>query len=369
MHRLVLLSSVPVDRRDRQVFVLLDVQHDLQAVPRAALQRAFPPEPALQQHVLQLVAEATHHLGGVDAVAGGRGVVAEVQQAQEALPVSVSEDGQAPLHHRVVGVHEVHPVAAVVQVLLGQGGHAEHVLVAEGDRREGHAVSPHHVDLGDGRDQVHRRLTQTKKATTQTTRCGLDLSGEKANLKPWILVLVMKPTVTSFNVGEPDSGLRRRVSRASSALRGPGAAAAAAASAALTIIARVKALHHMLFLSSPPQTSPHKADNLEHNIVALLGFWSEPPRSSPTPPPNEPINVRASVDRHLRRPPLSSSISSMLWLVRCTNSSMLKVLLGKNLLSSVGCPKAATKSSKSPCSTPRSPAIQKTSFLLIWDFR
>lgn len=65
----------------------------------------------------------------------------------------------------------------------------------------------------------------------------------------------------------------------------------------------------------------------------------------------------------------SSSISSMLWLVLCTNSSMLKVLLGKNLLLSVGCPNAAMKSSKSLCSTPRSPAIQKMSFLRICDFR
>lgn len=79
--------------------------------------------------------------------------------------------------------------------------------------------------------------------------------------------------------------------------------------------------------------------------------------------------VKFSGPQSLPRYLQSSNMSSMLWLVLCTNSNMLKVLLGKNLLLSVGCPTAAMNSSKSPCSTPRSPAIQKMSFRRIWDFR
>lgn len=94
--------------------------------------------------------EASHHLRGVDAVTGPRAVIVEVQQTQETLFGAVFEEGQALLHDRVIGIHEVHPVAAVVQVLFGQRGHAEHILVAEGDSWEGHVASPHHVDLCDG---------------------------------------------------------------------------------------------------------------------------------------------------------------------------------------------------------------------------
>lgn len=97
------------------------------------------------------MAEASHHLCGVGAESRGRGVVFEVQQVQETLYVAVSEQGHALLHHCVIVVHQVHPVAAVVQVILGQSGHTEHVLVAESNSWEGHVVSPHHVDLGDGR--------------------------------------------------------------------------------------------------------------------------------------------------------------------------------------------------------------------------
>lgn len=94
--------------------------------------------------------EASHHLRGVDAVTGPRAVIVEVQQTQETLFGAVFEEGQALLHDRVIGIHEVHPVAAVVQVLFGQRGHAEHIFVAEGDSWEGHVASPHHVDLCDG---------------------------------------------------------------------------------------------------------------------------------------------------------------------------------------------------------------------------
>lgn len=111
----------------------------------------LPAKLALQQHVLQLVAEATHHLCGVDAIIRGRGVVLEVQQSQESRFVAVFKDGQALLYHRVVRIHEVHPIAAVVQVILGQAGCTKHILIAESHRWEGHVVSPDHVDLGDSR--------------------------------------------------------------------------------------------------------------------------------------------------------------------------------------------------------------------------
>ncbi len=65
------------------------------------------------------MAEASHHLGGVDAVVRVRAVVVKVQQAQETLLVAVLKDGQAPLHYCVIRIHEVHPVAAVIQVILG----------------------------------------------------------------------------------------------------------------------------------------------------------------------------------------------------------------------------------------------------------
>lgn len=136
----------------------------------------FPAEPALQQHVLQLVAETSHHLGGVDAVIGARAVAAEVQQAQEPRLAALLEDGQALLHERVIGVHEVHPVAAVIQVTPGQRGHAEHVLVAEGDRREGHVVSPHHVDLCDGGvgHHVHDPIPRPRAEETDAQEEGHD---------------------------------------------------------------------------------------------------------------------------------------------------------------------------------------------------
>lgn len=110
----------------------------------------FPAKSALQEHFLQLVTEASHHLGGVDAVSGSRAVIVEVQQTQETPFVAVFEEEQALLYDRVVGIHEVHPVAAVVQVFLGQCGHAEHIFITQSDRWEGHVASPHHVDLCDG---------------------------------------------------------------------------------------------------------------------------------------------------------------------------------------------------------------------------
>lgn len=95
--------------------------------------------------------ESSHHLCGVDAVIGAWTVVVEVQQAQETLLVAVFKDGQALLHDCVIGMHEVHPVAAVIQVILGQSGHTKYIFIAESNSWEGHVVSPHHVDLCDGR--------------------------------------------------------------------------------------------------------------------------------------------------------------------------------------------------------------------------
>lgn len=89
----------------------------------------FPAKSALQEHFLQLVTEASHHLSGVDVVIWSRAVIVEVQQIQETPFVAVFKEGQALLHDRVIGIHEVHPVAAVVQVFLGQCGHAEHIFI------------------------------------------------------------------------------------------------------------------------------------------------------------------------------------------------------------------------------------------------
>lgn len=62
--------------------------------------------------------------------------------------MALFEDGQTPVDQSVVGIHEVHPVAAVVQVIPRQGGNPEHVFIAQSDGWKGHVVSPDHVDLG-----------------------------------------------------------------------------------------------------------------------------------------------------------------------------------------------------------------------------
>lgn len=95
--------------------------------------------------------ESSHHLGGVDVVIGVRTVVAEVQQSHETLLVAIFKDGQALLHDCVIGIHEVHPVATVIQVILGQSGYTKYIFIAESNSWEGHVVSPHHVDLCDSR--------------------------------------------------------------------------------------------------------------------------------------------------------------------------------------------------------------------------
>lgn len=130
----------------------------------------------LQQHVLQLVSQPSQHLRGVDLVIGTRAVVAEVQQAEEPGFAAVPDDGHALLHQRVVRVHQVHPVATVVQVIPGQRGHSEHVLVAEGDGREGHVVSPHHVDLSDGwvGHHVHDPIPRPRAQETDAQKEGHD---------------------------------------------------------------------------------------------------------------------------------------------------------------------------------------------------
>lgn len=120
--------------------------------------------------------EPTHHLGGVDAVIRGRGVVVEIQQAQETLLVAVLKNGQTPLHHCVIRIHEVHPVATVIQVLSGQGGYTENIFIAESHRWEGHVVSPHHVDLSDSRvgHQVEDSIPRPGEEETETNEEGHD---------------------------------------------------------------------------------------------------------------------------------------------------------------------------------------------------
>lgn len=136
----------------------------------------FPAVATLQQHVLQLVSQPSQHLRGVDLVVGTRAVVAEVQQAEEPRLTAVPDDGHTLLHQRVVLVHQVHPVAAVVQVVPGQRGHAEHVLVAEGDGWEGHVVGPNHVDLCDGRvgHHVHDPIPRPRAQETDAHKEGHD---------------------------------------------------------------------------------------------------------------------------------------------------------------------------------------------------
>lgn len=88
------------------------------------------------------------------------------------------------------------------------------------------------------------------------TRCGLDLSGEKTKFKPWILVLIMKLTVISFNDGFSELDFLTGVSWESFCLGGPRATDSAVG--ASTIIARDKAgaSSQMLFPSSQLYTSP-----------------------------------------------------------------------------------------------------------------
>lgn len=105
-----------------------------------------------------------------------RAVVAEVQQPEEPWLTAVPDDGHALLHQRVVGVHQVHPVATVVEIVPGQRRHAEHVLVAESDGREGHVVSPHHVDLCDGwvGHHVHDPVPRPRAQETDAHKEGHD---------------------------------------------------------------------------------------------------------------------------------------------------------------------------------------------------
>lgn len=136
----------------------------------------LPTKLALQQHVLQLVTESTHHLRGVDVVTWGWGVAVEVQESEQTLLVIVFKDRQAPLYDCVVMIQEVQPVAAVIQVLLGQGGHPENIFITERNRWEGHVVSPHHVDLGDSwvGHQVEDSIPGPGEEETETKEEGHD---------------------------------------------------------------------------------------------------------------------------------------------------------------------------------------------------
>lgn len=95
------------------------------------------------------MAQPVNHLRGVELVVRRRAVVGEVEKMQQPLTVStVFEHRNALSVDRVVQVHDVHPVAAVVDVCFGEAGQAEEVLVAERNGRERHVASPNHVDLG-----------------------------------------------------------------------------------------------------------------------------------------------------------------------------------------------------------------------------
>lgn len=120
--------------------------------------------------------KSPHHLSGINAVIWVRTVVFEVQQVEETLLVAIFEDGQALLHHCVIRMHEVHPVAAVIQVILGQCGHTEHVFVAESNSWEGHVVSPNHVDLCDSRvgHQVQDSIPGPRAKETNAQKEGHD---------------------------------------------------------------------------------------------------------------------------------------------------------------------------------------------------
>lgn len=97
------------------------------------------------------MAQPVNHLCGVELVVRRRAVVGEVQKMQQLLTVpTVFEHRNALSVDRVVQVHDVHPVAAVVDVSFGEVGDAEQVLVAEGNGRKRHVARPNHVDLGHG---------------------------------------------------------------------------------------------------------------------------------------------------------------------------------------------------------------------------
>lgn len=97
------------------------------------------------------MAQSTNHLSGVEAEAGWRDIVGEVQQPHQPLSVvAVLQHGHALPVQRMVGMHNVHPVPAVVQVCFGETRHAKDVLVTQRDGRKSHVGRPHHVNLRDG---------------------------------------------------------------------------------------------------------------------------------------------------------------------------------------------------------------------------
>lgn len=96
--------------------------------------------------------EPVDHLRGVKLDVGRRCEVGEVEKMQESFFMSaVLQHGNALAVECVVQVHDVHPVAAIVEVGFSEPGHPKEVLVAERDGRESHAACPNHVDFRDGR--------------------------------------------------------------------------------------------------------------------------------------------------------------------------------------------------------------------------
>lgn len=121
------------------------------------------------------MAQPVNHLCGVELVVRRWAVVGEVEKMQQPLSVStVFEHRNALSVDRVVQVHDVHPVAAVVDVRFGEAGHSEEVLVAEGNGRKRHAARPNHVDLGHSwvREKIQDSIPRPREEQPQANKEG-----------------------------------------------------------------------------------------------------------------------------------------------------------------------------------------------------
>lgn len=96
--------------------------------------------------------QPVNQLRGVELDVRSRREVGEVKKLQESFfMAAVLQHGNALAVERVVQVHDVHPVAAIVEVSVSKPGHTEEILVAERDGWKSHVASPNHIDFSDGR--------------------------------------------------------------------------------------------------------------------------------------------------------------------------------------------------------------------------